>query len=140
MKALNPKSYDYGIVLAAVALNAAAGTRTVTLSLNKSWTRVRFTINFTRSAATTVTCTPTMRTSTGVPGTTIAKSAPQSYSVSAGIATASDLVISKTTSVTGNFIFDVDVDGAVDADFVFGGASAGGSDLVTVHALATVGV
>jgi uncharacterized protein RhaS with RHS repeats len=140
MKALATKSYDYGIVLNAVALNAAAGTRTVTLSLNKAWSQVKFTVNYTLSAATLVQCSPSGRTSAGTPATAIAKGALQAYSVAAGVATSNALVLSKTAA-TSNWIWEVDVNGLVDCDFVFSGTGApGAGDLITVAAVAMVGI
>ena len=115
--------------LSAVALNATAATRTITLDM-EGWNYAVFDINFTRSAATDVSIDPTKRHPYGstndfqLPVLDVTTTAVNCYFPSYVF----------TTSSTGKFTIPVAVPpGSKHVDFVFGGTSADGSDLVTVY-------
>lgn len=116
-------------VLSAVALNASAATRTVTAFCH-GYNYLCLWVVFTRNAATTVVATPTARHSAAstndfqLPVVDITTSL-INYGFPAH---------SYTTSASGKFIFIIPVPVGVNRmDVVLSGASAGGSDLVTVY-------
>ena len=121
-------------VLTAVALNAAAATRTVTIVTGKLFSGLLVDVRYTYSAATTVTVTPTCtHDGTNYVSMTTA-------SISGGARTLSVLADTYTTggaSAALGVSYDVSACQAV--KLVFGGASAGAGDLVTVRAFGVVG-
>ena len=134
-------SNDYN-VLEAVALNAAAATRTYTVSAgaltdapSDGFAKLVVVIDYTYSAATTVTVTPTCSLDGG---STYASET--STSIAAGAGTVS--VYSDTYTTGGaNAVLRLvyDVSGCTHYKLVFGGASAGAGDLVDVQAALVVG-
>ncbi len=127
----NSASVNVYNMLEGVALNAAAGTRTMTLKLQKAWRKVKVNVFYTYSAATAVTVTM----SCSIDGTNYGTV--QSRSISAGSSTVSDVVDSKTSGAASqSYQLEYDVEGCENAKWVFGGTSAGGGDLVSVQAVA----
>lgn len=115
--------------LSAVALNATAATRTITLDM-EGWNYAVFDIVFTRSAATTVTITPVKLHPYG---STNEFSLPV-IDPTTSVITYGYPAHSYTTSSTGKFTMAVPVPpGSKSVKYLFGGASADGSDLVTVY-------
>ena len=121
-------------MLEGVALNATEATRTLTLQVNQRWAKVRVAIFFTHSAATTVTATPKCSTEAG--GTYANY---QTRSCSSGTCSTFDMVDSNAVAGDEDFILEYDVRGCWEFDLVLSGASAGGSDLVDVQAVAVTG-
>lgn len=129
--------------LSGVALNAAAATRTLTLTLytgtkaQPEFAKVRLGIFYTYSAATTV----TVLFSCSMDGTNYAQV--MARNVSGTTATLSKLTDSWTTggaSATDPGLGpEFDVRGCLKAKFLFGGAGAGSGDLVTVDAAMIAG-
>lgn len=129
--------YDYrGAVLGGVALNASAATRTATVTgLGKKYSRLIWQVDYTYSAATTVTLT-----CSGSTNEAASYGVKTSTSVSAGAGTVSAYVDTYTTGgASNNLLIEYDVAGLDAFKCVFGGASAGAGDLVTVYATAVVG-
>lgn len=124
-------SRPFGTQLSAVALNAAAATRTVTLTLNQRYSRVLFTVNYTWAAGTTVTITPTCTDSASLTAGSIL-----SGTLASGVST--DVAYSRSFAVTAsaNWQWNFGVAGQHQCAFVFSGAGVGASDLVTVSATA----
>lgn len=128
-------------MLEAVALNASAGTRTLTLPLSTNFSRgtdgptyakVKLVINYTYSAATTVVVT---YTSSIDGGTTYGSET--STAIAAGAGTVSVYTDTYTTGSANAIIkLSYDVAGCTHAKFVFSGASAGAGDLINVQAVA----
>lgn len=130
-------------LLEGVALNTSAGTRTITLDLadaakaNKveGFGKIRVAVFFTYAAATTVTAQFTC----SLDGTNYGRTT--SRSTSAGASTVSLQSDTYTTgAANANLILEYDVRGCRKAQVLFGGASAGASDLVNVQAVAVAGV
>lgn len=120
-------------LLEGVALNAAAASRTITLTLKKKWSKTRVSVFFTRTAATTVTALM----SCSIDGTNYAPV--QARRIASGVATLNDLVDTKNVSGNDIFMAEYDVRGCQKAQVLFGGAGAGGSDTVNVQAVSVVG-
>lgn len=120
-------------LLEQVALNAAAGTRTVTLTTGRRWPTLRVSVFFTHSAATTV----TMVTSCSMDGTNYATV--QAGALSGGTRTLTDLTDSKPVSGNTNFHFSVGVKTCEKVQLLFGGASAGANDKVNVQVSGVAG-
>ena len=123
-------SRPLGVQLTGVALNAAAATRTITVTPAQQWGRVLLTVNYTYSAATTVTITPTCTDNTA-----LTKGSVVAGTLSAGVIT--DVALSRswtTGAASANFQWSFDVAGQASCAFVLSGASAGAGDLVTVSA------
>lgn len=120
-------------LLSGIALNAASGTRTVTLT-TADFAQVVWQVNLTRVAAITIvlTCTGSIDG-----GTTYGNM--NSVAVSAGAATLSTLVWTKTVSATTKELVAMDVQALDKIQCVFSGASGGASDLVDVYAIALAG-
>lgn len=126
--------------LSAVALNASAGTRTVTATFDyvptnpAPFTKWRVSVFFTYNAATTVTGV----FSCSQDGTNYASLT--SRSIAAGASTVSIVTDTYTTGgASADFMLEYDIQGCRKAKLVLGGASAGASDLVTVDWVAVVG-
>lgn len=119
-----------------VALNAAdATTRTITLTLNKQYSKALVKVFFTWGAASTVTATPTLSQD----GTNYASKTTKACV--SGACTVSKRVDTYTTGgVSANIELEFDVAGQESLKVLLGGASAGGSDLVDVQATAIVGI
>lgn len=120
-------------ILSGVALNASAGTRTITLS-TEGYSKLLVQVNFTYAAATTLTSQFTC----SLNGVTYGRRT--SKSTTAGAVTVSASTETYTTggaSVVLNYEYDVR--GCSDISVVYGGASGGASDLITVQATAVVG-
>jgi len=131
-----PSSHEartVGTLLSAVALNATAATRTITLTEQnmRGFSVAALFIDFNRTAATDVsmTCTGSMDA-----GTTYFQF--QSCDVSAGDCTSTDASWTRTISANDEFIWRVDTMGIPRVQCLFAGTSAGGSDTVTVSAYA----
>lgn len=125
---------DFGAILSAVALNASSGTRTAIVTLNKRFTRITVVTDYTYSAATSVTWTP----SKSIDGGTKYGSY-TSKSVSSGTAAVS--LYTETLTGTASFTTETtfDVEGVDKFKLVMsGGGSPGAGDLVTVNAVATL--
>jgi hypothetical protein len=128
-------------LLEAVALNGAAATRTITLTLGdsnpgsaKGWSKLRVSVFYTYSAATTVTA----QLSCSQDGTNYAIL--QTRNCSAGTCTLSDATDSKATgNADRQPMMEFDIRGCQKAKVVFGGAGAGAGDLVNVQAVAIAG-
>lgn len=125
---------DFGNVLNAIALNGSAATRTAEINLGKRFTRITLVLNYTYSAATSVTLTPTKSIDGG---TTYA-----SYT-SKAITSGTAAVSAYTEVVTGtaSFIYETtfDVEGVDKFKIVMsGGGSPGAGDLLTVKAVGTL--
>jgi hypothetical protein len=120
-------------VLSAVALNATAATRTVTLPV-AGYSRLTMQIELTRVAATDVqvTCTGSING-----GGTYALVTSGTTSSGTGTLSAYHDVFATTTSQ--NFMTQYDVRGLDKIACVLSGTAAGGTDLVDVYALASVG-
>lgn len=120
-------------MLSGVALNASAGTRTATITIAKSWAKLRFGIQFTRSAATSVTSQFTC----SYDGTTYYRRTTKACS--SGTCTLYEQSDDNPQSTSVNFEIEYDVRGCQKVQILLGGASAGASDLVTTQAVAIVG-
>lgn len=128
-------------LLDGVALNATAATRTITLLTADGvqadnapgYTKLRVQVDYTWTAASTVTLTPTCSQD----GTNYA--APTTRSCSSGTCTLYPQVDSRPVTASENFTVEYDIRGCRSFKVLFGGASAGASDLVTVMATAIVG-
>lgn len=125
-------------LLEAVALNGAAATRTVTLSLadlnhaNRGFEKVVVVIDYTYGAATAVTVTPTLSIDGG---TTYGSET--STSISSGTGTVSVYSDSYTTGAANALLrLSYDVAGCTHLKLVIAGTGANGSDLVDVQATA----
>jgi hypothetical protein len=120
-------------MLSAVALNAAAGTRTATITIAKNWAKLRFALQFTHNAATTVTSQFTC----SYDGTTYYRRVTRECA--SGTCTVYEQ--SDSLAVTGDVDFELeyDVRGCEKVKLLLGGASAGASDLVTTQAVAITG-
>lgn len=126
--------------LSGVALNATAATRTLTASFDwqktnlAPYTKWRVSVFYTYSAATTVTAV----FSCSQDGTNYASLT--SRSISAGASTVSIVTDTYTTSAaSADIMLEYDIQGCRKGKIVFGGASAGSGDLVTVDWVAVVG-
>lgn len=126
--------------LSGVALNASAGTRTLTASFDYKagvpapFTKWRVSVFYTYSAATTVTAV----FSCAQDGTNYASLT--SRSIAAGASTVSIVTDTYTTSgASADLMLEYDIQGCAKAKIVFGGASAGAGDLITVDWVAVVG-
>lgn len=120
-------------LLSGVALNASAGTRTITLETD-GFSKVRVLVNYTYAAATTVTAQFTC----SLDGTTYGRLT--SRATSSGAATVSAVTETYTTSAASAIlVYEYDVRGCAKVQVLYGGASAGASDLVTVQAVAITG-
>jgi len=123
------KFTDLGTLLSAVALNATAATRTLTVTqadLLGHGLLVVY-IDYTNSSATTVTMVCSASDDSGTKEFTI-----QSCDVAAGNCTSSDNLFTNAVSGDEDFTWRVDVLGFIHVTCILGGASADGSDLVTV--------
>jgi hypothetical protein len=120
-------------VLSAVALNATASTRTVTLPV-AGYSRLTLQVELTRVAATDVqvTCTGSING-----GGTYAQETSVTISAGTGTLAAYHDVFATTTSQ--NFLTKYDVRGIDKIACVLSGTSAGATDLIDVYALASVG-
>ena len=125
-----------GEVLTAVALNAAAGTRTLTFdALEQQFSKVRVQVFYTYSAATTVTAAWTC----SIDGTNYASDATESCA--SGTCTHYAKTDTYTTGAANASIsFDFDARTCRKAKVVLGGASAGAGDLVTTDSAGVVGL
>jgi hypothetical protein len=129
-------------LLAAVALNASAATRTITvpvaqarLSTGDGYSRLIVGVDFTYAAATTVTLTPTCSLDGGTTYFSVTSTA-----ITAGAGAVSLYVDTYTTSAaSAKFSVGYDVGACTHFKIVFGGASAGAGDLVDIQAALTVG-
>lgn len=121
-------------MLSGAALNAAAASRTMTLTVDGNWAKLRLAVAYTYSAATSVTLTPTC----SLDGTNY-----DSYSTR-GCSSGACEVHTMTDVVTGtanfNKIFEYDIKGCDFFKVVFsGGGSPGAGDLITTRAAFVAG-
>jgi len=114
-----------------VALNAAAATRTLTLTVPSAAHKLRLAVFLTRTAATNVRITPTG----SFDGTNYAEWT--SRSTLAGVGTLTDFYDLHAVSGDKDFATEYDVTGLKKVKLVFSGASAGAADLVNVQAYFT---
>lgn len=125
-------------MLNAVALNGAAGTRTLTLdtgSIGDGYGRLLVVLDYTYGAATAVTVTPSC-SSDG--GTTYGQET--STSIASGTGTVSAYSDSYTTGAANKTLrLKYDVTGCDHYKLIFAGTGANGSDLVNVQAALIVG-
>ena len=128
--------------LSAVALNAAAATRTMTATLTHDstatgrpvYSKLLATVAYTYSAATTVTA----QFSCSLDGTTYGRRT--STSTAAGATTISAETGTYTTNAADATLnLEYDVRGCKAVQVLFGGADAGASDLITVTWTAVAG-
>ena len=117
-----------GVGLNAVAANAAAAARTVTVSNANQFSQIAFFVSFTRSAGTAVTMSVAEHydSSDTTDYTQQALDGSSTPTLDSG-----DKVISKTTSATGAWVWRVDVDGE-QVEAVFAVTGGGASDYLTV--------
>lgn len=124
--------------LTAAALNGAAGTRTVTWTLDKRFTRVTVSIRYTYSAATSVSITPKTSIDGGVSYDSITA---ESLDITSGVATATLGTYIETLTGTASFQIKrtYDVEGCDSMTLLFaGGGSPGAGDLITAKAVASL--
>lgn len=121
-------------LLDGVAASASAANRTVSLVFNRLWSKVVFSVDFTRATATTLTTSIARKFHPNGIETT-----PQSGSVASGTRTLSDLTDSKDVS-GGSKAFDIehDVRCVHSMDIVFA-TNDGGADTFDVQATAISG-
>lgn len=133
LAAQNPASHAYHklnrTLLNAVALNAAAATRTfeVTEQEMAGYSVLALFVKFARSAATDVQMSCTASDDAGTTDYTL-----HSCAVAAGVCTSSAASWKYTTSSTGNWVWRVDTMGLPRVTCTFSGTSGGANDLVTV--------
>ena len=120
--------------LSGVALNATAATRTLDLTLRNKWAKLRVGVDYTNSAATTVTGVLSCSLVSG--GT---KYTFQTKACSSGTCSHYDRTDSNAVSGDEDFFFEFDIRGCWDASILFGGASADGSDVITTESVALTG-
>lgn len=128
-------------MLSGVALNATASTRTVTINLGdlpagrdgEGWGKLRFGIQHTNSAATTVTAQFTC----SYDGTTYYRRTTRSCA--SGTCSVYEQTDSNAVSGDQDFELEYDIRGCAKIQILLGGASAGASDLVTTEAVVIVG-
>lgn len=117
-----------------VALNdGTEANRTITLTLQKKWSKVLVKVFYTNSSATTVTAT----ISASQDGTNFAVKTTKSCAQ--GTCTIYPRVDSNPVSGDEDFELEIDVKGQEKLKVVFGGASADASDLIDIQAVAVVG-
>jgi hypothetical protein len=125
---------DFGAILSAVALNGAAGTRTATLTLDKRFTRCTVVDDYTYSAATSVTITPTVSIDGGTTYGNIT-----SESISSGAAEQSSYVVTETGTASWTQRHSYDVEGCDKLKLVYaGGGTPGAGDLITAKAVCSL--
>jgi membrane-associated protease RseP (regulator of RpoE activity) len=126
-----------GEVLDDVALNAAVGTRTFTVSLGGKYAKANVTILYLRALASAVTlyCS---KSSNGGP---YVRYTGGSVSVASGVATRTLGLLTESLAVTAdtNFEVEYDVRGVDGFQCVAGGTGAGSGDLATAMVTAVVG-
>lgn len=132
-KHFNATSTNSRKLLSAVALNAAAGTRTVTLTVS-DWSQTVFQVDLTRDAATTLTmaCTGSLNGGTSYGNV-------NSVAIAAGVGTLSTYTLTKTVGASVKELMSMDTSAYDSIACVFGGAGATGSDLVDVYAISLSG-
>lgn len=122
------------------ALNdATPADRRVDLFLDGKYSELLVTVDFTRSTATTVTCTPS---GSIVPSTDAGGSIFGAETVntnSSGTVAVDPAVYTRTTSISGIFNMRIPCKGIEDIQLLFGGAAAGAGDLVDVYVTAIAG-
>lgn len=134
----DPRAYakDIGGVLTAVAANAAAGTRTFTLSSDQliGYKHFIFYVAFTYAAATNVRLTCTVSND----GNTT-DFIPQTCVTAAGVCTLNDGgIFDKAISAADKkYAFRMDILGYRDLECVYSTTSGGASDLITVEGALT---
>jgi hypothetical protein len=121
-------------LLDGVALNAAAASRTITLTLNWSFSGVIISYQATRDAYTdvTVTCTESLTYP-------VILASPVTRNCSSGTCERAPIIDVETSSVSHNQTLRYSTEGVFQIVCVFSGTSAGASDLITVQANAFVG-
>ena len=127
---LNTLSTNRYNLLEGVALNAAVGSRTITLSgLDRLWARMDVVIDLTWSAATTVTMTTECAGESGI----FAFRTVRDCSAGTGTCTVSKLTDEAAVTASIALSLKVSAAGCDAMRFVFGGAGATGSDTVNVN-------
>jgi len=123
--------YALGTLLSAVALNAAAATRTATVSLdspNDGYDLLILHIDHSNNAATDVQMSCEIQ-----PDATSTDAVMQDCTVATGVCTSTDASWSNAVSGDEVFIWRVDISGYPgQVECTFSGTSAGASDLITV--------
>lgn len=120
-------------MLSAVPLNASAATRTITLTTQKNWAKLRVRVAYTYSAATSVTLTPTC----SLDGTNY--TAPVTRVCTAGSCEAAPHTDIENGTANFDLMWDYDVRGCANFKIVFSGGSPGAGDLITTQASVIVG-
>ncbi len=128
----NGSSANKANILEGVALNAATALRTITLN-TEGLSRIKVLVFATRAAYDSITAA----FSCSRDGDNYAPIT--SRAISAGDSKVSVMVDTITTSVSVNYLLEYDVVGCHSVQVLFGGASAGSSDLANVQAIGTVG-
>jgi len=121
-------------LLEGVALNAAAGTRTITLATQARWAKLRVYTFFTHNAATTV----TSAFSCSLDGSSYARLTARN--IDGATATVNLLTDSIAVAANTDYMLEYDTRGCESVRVVFGGASAGASDTVNIQAVSISGV
>ena len=129
----NASSTNRFNLLEGVALNAAAATRTITVTLNNKYSEIKVIIDLTRSASTDM----TFAFSGSFDGTKFGDVT--SRKISTGVTTISQMTESNPGTASRTLLITWDVLGLNAAKIVFGGTAADGSDLVDVQVVAVVG-
>lgn len=121
----NSANSDPLTILDGVALNATPATRTMTVTSNGKWDKLKLGIIYTRSNASAITVTFTCSYGSGR-----TKLQPTSRSITDGASTSN--LLTDSIPVTGdvNAQLEFDVFGCYDISFLLGGTGADGSDLV----------
>ena len=123
-------------MLSGVALNAAAGSRTITINVRRSWAKLRLGVAYTYSAATSVTLTPSCLYEAS--GTAYALSTRNCTSGACELAPQTDV---ETGTASWTREIEYDVRGCHQFKVVFsGGGSPGAGDLITTEAVAVTGI
>lgn len=125
----NPANLNNRQLLSGIALNATQGTRTITLPI-AGRNRVSIQVNLTRVAATTL----TMQCKASVDGGFTFGDITDQI-VTAGNGQITPHVWTETVSGNTNTVLDLWAGTYDSLQCFFGGASAGGSDLITVYAI-----
>lgn len=126
---------DFGKVIDAKALNAAAGSLTITLTgLGKHYSTASIQTDFTWAAASTVvfTCSGSMNAGTSYAPISVLNSI-------SGALSALPAITWTTSSLSANIPLQISAIGLDNIKCVLSGAGAGGSDFVTSYAAVTVG-
>jgi hypothetical protein len=132
---INASSANRFKMLEGVALNAAAATRTLTLSPEGQYVKALILVDLSWTAAADVSITP----SASLGDSTV--TAPMTVAVTAGDGTITivDRVDIKAVSADDQFLVEYDIRGMNTLSLVFAGTSGGASDTIDVYATLVAG-